>query len=78
MLAEQRSIAELRQFMEQFYNKSGGHAEDVSMLSDAEVLNMAKNLAPGVIRSRPRVRRRFGKEIRGMLKLAYPDDIAAK
>ena len=48
MLAAQESTAKIRQILEQIYNKTGGKTEDVKSLSDAEVLELAGNLASGV------------------------------
>jgi DNA-directed RNA polymerase subunit beta len=71
-------VAEIRKFLDELYNKSGGKAERVDQLSDAEVLEMAHNLQHGVPFATPVFDGAAEEEIRGMLKLAYPDDIAAK
>jgi DNA-directed RNA polymerase subunit beta len=78
MLQEQAKVAELRKFMDQLYNKSGGKTEHLDDLSDAEVLEMAKNLSHGVPFATPVFDGAAEEEIRAMLHLAYPDDIAAK
>src|SRR5881628_3535565 len=48
MLAEQVKVAELRKFFDELYNKSGGKTEKLDSMSDAEVIEMAGNLAKGV------------------------------
>jgi len=47
MLRDEAAVAEVRAFLEEVYN-SRGRKEDLSQLSDAEVLNMAENLKTGV------------------------------
>jgi DNA-directed RNA polymerase subunit beta len=44
MLQAQESTANVRQFLETVYNKTGGRTEDIASLSDAEVLELAGNL----------------------------------
>jgi DNA-directed RNA polymerase subunit beta len=75
MLQEQTKILELRKFLETLYNGSG-RKEDLSKLSDADVLEMADNLSKGATFATPVFDGASEEEIRGMLKLAYPDDIA--
>jgi DNA-directed RNA polymerase subunit beta len=78
MLQQQARAAELRKFLDELYNQSGGKAEDLSALSDDEIVDMAKNLQHGVPFATPVFDGAKEEEIRGMLKLAYPDDIAAR
>ena len=78
MLQEHARVAELRQFFDELYNKSGGKTEHLEDLSDDEVIEMARNLRHGVPFATPVFDGAKEEEIRGMLKLAYPDDIAAK
>jgi DNA-directed RNA polymerase subunit beta len=78
MLQQQARVEELRAFMDQLYNQSGGHTEDLSQLTDDEVIEMAGNLAKGVPFATPVFDGAKEEEIRAMLKLAYPDDIAAR
>jgi len=78
MLQEHARVAELRQFFDELYNKSGGKTEHLEDLSDDEVIEMARNLRHGVPFATPVFDGAKEDEIRGMLKLAYPDDIAAK
>jgi len=75
MLQAEAKVAEVRQFMEQLYNTSG-RKEELSKLSDAQVLEMAGNLSHGVPFATPVFDGASEDEIRSMLKLAYPDDIA--
>jgi len=74
MLQEQAKIADLRKFLEGIYNSSG-RKEDLTQLSDAEVLEMAGNLSTGATFATPVFDGATEVEIRAMLKLAYPDDI---
>jgi DNA-directed RNA polymerase subunit beta len=76
MLAEQVKVAELRKFFDELYNKSGGKTERLDDLSDAEMIEMAGNLVNGVPFATPVFDGAAEEEIRAMLKLAYPDDIA--
>ncbi|MDZ7857022.1 DNA-directed RNA polymerase subunit beta [Sphaerotilus sp.] len=78
MLQQEARVAELRKFFDELYNQSGGRPEDLSQLSDAEVVEMARNLTNGVPFATPVFDGAKESEIRAMLKLAYPDDIAAK
>ncbi|MFN3295273.1 DNA-directed RNA polymerase subunit beta [Caldimonas sp.] len=78
MLQREARVAELRKFLDELYNKSGGRTEDLSQLSDDEILEMAHNLSQGVPFATPVFDGATEEEIRAMLQLAYPDDIAAK
>jgi DNA-directed RNA polymerase subunit beta len=77
MLQREAKIAEVRQFLEQLYNKSGGKTENLGSFSDDEVTEMAHNLAQGVPFATPVFDGAAESEIRAMMHLAYPDDIAA-
>jgi DNA-directed RNA polymerase subunit beta len=76
MLQEQVKVADLRKFLDELYNKSGGKTERLDHLNDGEILEMAANLSKGVPFATPVFDGAAEEEIRGMLKLAYPDDIA--
>jgi len=78
MLQKQAAVAEIRAFMDELYNKSGGKSENIGELTDTEVLNMAGELTKGVPFATPVFDGAAEEEIRGMLRLAYPDDIAAR
>jgi DNA-directed RNA polymerase subunit beta len=75
MLQAETKVAEMRQFFETLYNSSG-RQEDFSKLSDQQVSEMAANLSHGVTFATPVFDGASEDEIRSMLKLAYPDDIA--
>ena len=75
MLQAEAKVAELRKFLEEIYN-STGKKEDFNKLSDDQVLEMASNLTTGVPFATPVFDGASEDEIRAMLKLAYPDDIA--
>jgi DNA-directed RNA polymerase subunit beta len=75
MLQQQAKAAELRKYMEAFYNASG-RKEDLSKISDDNVVEMAHNLSKGATFATPVFDGAAEEEIRGMLKLAYPEDIA--
>src|SRR5688572_8003391 len=77
LLQHEAKSAELRGFLEQLYNQSGGKTEALAELSDSDILEMAENLAKGVPFATPVFDGASEDEIRAMLKLAYPDDIAA-
>ncbi|MEK9952651.1 MAG: DNA-directed RNA polymerase subunit beta, partial [Curvibacter sp.] len=75
MLQQEAKAAELRKFLENFYN-STGRSEDLSKLSDAQITEMAANLSTGATFATPVFDGASEEEIRAMLKLAYPDEIA--
>ena len=75
MLQAEAKVAEVRKFMDTLYNKSG-RAEDLSKLSDTDVIEMAGNLSTGVPFATPVFDGASEAEIMDMLQLAYPDDIA--
>ena len=77
MLQEQASVGEVRQFLDEVYNQTG-HKESLKDLNDKQVIEMANNLRDGVPFATPVFDGASEAEIRGMLKLAYPDDIAAR
>ena len=77
MLQEGARTAEVRSFLDQVYNTSG-RATDIKSLTDVEVVSMAENLQNGVPFATPVFDGASEDEIRAMLKLAYPDDIAAR
>ncbi|TAK73386.1 MAG: DNA-directed RNA polymerase subunit beta [Aquabacterium sp.] len=76
LLQEEARASELRSFFDELYNKSGGKTEDLSQLRDEDVIEMAQNLSKGVPFATPVFDGAAEEEIRGMLKLAYPDEIA--
>jgi DNA-directed RNA polymerase subunit beta len=78
MLQAQSRVAEIRKFLDDLYNKSGGKSESLDKLSDANILEMADNLSRGVPFATPVFDGASEEEIRAMLKLAYPDDVAER
>jgi DNA-directed RNA polymerase subunit beta len=78
MLQSESRVAELRTFLDQLYNKSGGHTEQLASIDDQDLLEMAGNLAKGVPFATPVFDGAKEEEIRAMLNLAYPEDLAAK
>ncbi len=75
MLQAQCRVAELRLFLESIYNRAG-RKEDLNQLDDPQVLEMASNLSSGMPFASPVFDGAGEAEIRAMLKLAYPDDVA--
>jgi DNA-directed RNA polymerase subunit beta len=78
MLQQQARATELRRFLDELYNKSGGKSEAIASLGDDEVLEMAGNLAQGVPFATPVFDGASEEEIRAMLRLAYPEDVAVR
>jgi DNA-directed RNA polymerase subunit beta len=74
MLQAESKLAEMRTFLDSLYN-SVGRKEDISKLSDDQVLEMAGNLREGATFATPVFDGASEDDIRAMLKLAYPDDI---
>ena len=77
MLQAEARVAEFRTLFEELYNGIG-RKEDLSNLSDQDVLAMAENLKGGLPFATPVFDGAAEEEIRTMLKLAYPDDVAAR
>jgi DNA-directed RNA polymerase subunit beta len=77
MLQREAKAAELRDFFEQLYNRSGGRPEKLDGLQDGELVEMASNLAKGVPFATPVFDGASEDEIRAMLRLAYPDQVAS-
>ncbi|WP_300716822.1 DNA-directed RNA polymerase subunit beta, partial [Hydrogenophaga sp.] len=75
MLQAEAKVSELRGFLDTIYNQAG-KKESLGEMSDAEVIEMAENLTTGVPFATPVFDGASEDEIRTMLKLAYPDDIA--
>jgi DNA-directed RNA polymerase subunit beta len=75
MLQTEAKAAELRTFMDKLYNGSG-RKEDLSKLTDAQVVEMATNLQTGATFATPVFDGASEEEIRNMMALAYPDEIA--
>jgi DNA-directed RNA polymerase subunit beta len=76
MLQQQAKVAELRQFMDEVYNKAG-RAEGLDALSDEQVIEMAGNLKEGVPFATPVFDGASEGDIMNMLQLAYPQEAAS-
>jgi DNA-directed RNA polymerase subunit beta len=74
MLQEEAKATELRNFMEELYNTSG-RKENLSKMTDAQIMEMAGNLSHGIPFATPVFDGAAEEDIRTMLKLAYPDDV---
>ena len=70
MLQQHAAVSEPRKFMDELYNKSGGKSENLDELSDAEVVEMAKNLSHGVPFATPVFDGAKEEELKAMLALA--------
>jgi DNA-directed RNA polymerase subunit beta len=73
MLEAQAKTNEVRKFLDKIYN-SAGKSEDISSLSDSEVLELASNLKAGVPFATPVFDGASEEDIRAMLDLAFPDN----
>jgi len=76
MLQRQAAASEVRQLLEQIYNRTG-RKENLTDLSDEEVRAMAGELSKGVPFASPVFDGASEAEIFDMLRLAYPDEVAA-
>ena len=70
MLEAQHAIVELRKFLGQVYNETGGQKEDIRSMSDAEVIELASNLKKGVPMATPVFDGASEDEIKSLLTLA--------
>ena len=73
MLAEQRKVQDIREFLDKLYNDSGKQ-ENLEDLTDDEILELAANLKRGATFASPVFDGAHESEIKAMLELAYPDD----
>jgi len=76
MLQAEQRVARLRKYLEELYN-SRGHKESFGKLDDEQLLEMAGNLVRGVPFATPVFDGASEDDIRAMLQLAYPDEVAA-
>ncbi|RZA11265.1 MAG: DNA-directed RNA polymerase subunit beta, partial [Proteobacteria bacterium] len=76
MLQAQAKAQDLRVFLDKIYNETG-RKEDLDSFSDEEILTLAGNLKNGVPFATPVFDGAHEEDIRRMLDLAFPDDIAA-
>jgi DNA-directed RNA polymerase subunit beta len=70
MIKEQKKVAEIRKFVESFYNNGDGRIEDIKSFSDDEVMDLANNLAAGVPMATPVFDGAAEDAIKSLLKLA--------
>src|SRR6202047_2724390 len=70
MLEAQHAVVELRKFLGQVYNETGGQKEDIKSMSDAEVIELSSNLKKGVPMARPGFAAASEEEIKNLLTLA--------
>jgi DNA-directed RNA polymerase subunit beta len=70
MLEAQAASAELRGFVKQIYNDTGGQREDIDSLNDQELVELARNLSSGVPMATPVFDGASEEEIKRLLKLA--------
>jgi DNA-directed RNA polymerase subunit beta len=70
MLQKEAKVAELRKFLDELYNKSGGRSEALDSFSDDEVTLLSNNLRGGVPIATPVFDGANEDEIKSMLKLA--------
>ena len=79
MLKEERSkqVKQLRSFLDQIYNH-GGQKADLDSLNDDELIELAKHLTTGVPFATPVFDGASEEDIKYMLDLAFPDEVAKK
>jgi DNA-directed RNA polymerase subunit beta len=70
MLEAQAAIVDIRKFLDQIYNDTGGQKENIDSLNDAEVVALAKNLSKGVPIATPVFDGASEEEIKKLLALA--------
>ena len=75
MLQREAAATEIRGFLDLVYNGTG-RKEDLGLLSDEEIRNMAQELTSGVPFASPVFDGATEEEISNMLQLAYPEDVA--
>jgi DNA-directed RNA polymerase subunit beta len=77
MLRRQANATEVRKYLNSIYN-SPGKGETLDSLDDKEIVTLAGNLRGGVPFATPVFDGAKEEEIRAMLNLAYPEDVAKK
>jgi DNA-directed RNA polymerase subunit beta len=70
MLEAQSAAADLRLFIKEIYNETGGQREDIDSLNDQELVELARNLSYGVPMATPVFDGASEEEIKRLLKLA--------
>jgi DNA-directed RNA polymerase subunit beta len=70
MIEAQAAVVDLRKLLDRVYNSTGGQTEDLKSLSDAEVLELARNLSDGVPIATPVFDGASEAEIKHLLEMA--------
>src|SRR6266853_1058020 len=70
MLEAQAAASELRTFVKQIYNETGGQREDIDSMNDPDLMQLARNLTNGVPMATPVFDGASEAEIKRMLQLA--------
>jgi len=70
MLQRNAAVKEVRDFLDQIYNKTGGQKVDLASLNDDEVVELAKNLTNGVPMATPVFDGANEDEIKNLLRMA--------
>jgi len=70
MLEAQAVASELRAFVKQIYNETGGQREDIDSMNDTDLMQLARNLTNGVPMATPVFDGASEAEIKRMLQLA--------
>jgi len=70
MLEQQNSMVELRGFLDEIYNQTGGQKADIKSLTDREVIELSRNLTKGVPMATPVFDGATEAEIKHLLALA--------
>ncbi|AHK16954.1 MULTISPECIES: DNA-directed RNA polymerase subunit beta [Pseudomonadota] len=70
IIKEQQEIAKLRELLHEIYNGGDGRIEDLDSFSDAEILELGRNLSNGVPMATPAFDGAKESEIKRMLRLA--------
>ena len=70
MIEQQAAVGELRGFVTQIYNETGGQKEKIDELNDAEIVELARNLSRGVPIATPVFDGASEEEIKRLLALA--------
>ena len=70
MLEAQETVASVRKFLDQIYNKTGGQAEKLTELNDEEITELAGHMSDGVPIATPVFDGATEAEIKSLLKIA--------
>ena len=70
MLDQQKAVADIRSYIDEIYNSTSGHNEDIGSLTDEELIELASNLRNGMSISTPIFDGASEEDIRGLLEKA--------